>query len=350
MTAEFNPYLEWLHIPLSDQPPNYYSLLGIAFQESDPDVIVAAADSRMAKVRSVQSGPRGQYTKALLNELSQAKLCLLDPQEKWKYDSQFGGASMLPDAAASDIPRQLEVKTDSAATNVNFAPAISTGEAEKVIMDGAPVKSEEKDVQSGKRYIKVPLYVFAGFWVLTIAIGVWGLGRFFMSLGQKERDAQIRRQQESDKLAIEAKKKPTKPVMVGTFVSTDSSNNYLLLPKNALKLKGSVSREMIAGEPALTDWKETDEALWQVKVKVPSSFKAEITYLANNVGEESKLIFYAEDRKKVLFLRETGENEFVTYTFYVFFPKEMDIVTRLVAKDVSGDIAVRSIRIFPRTR
>ena len=35
----FDPYHVWLGIPLREQPPNHYRLLGIARFENHPDVI-----------------------------------------------------------------------------------------------------------------------------------------------------------------------------------------------------------------------------------------------------------------------------------------------------------------------
>ena len=37
--ADFDPYYQWLAIPLKDQPPNHYRLLGVETFESNADVI-----------------------------------------------------------------------------------------------------------------------------------------------------------------------------------------------------------------------------------------------------------------------------------------------------------------------
>ena len=44
MAEAFDPYRKWLGIPVQDQPPNHYRLLGIELFEADPDVISNAAD------------------------------------------------------------------------------------------------------------------------------------------------------------------------------------------------------------------------------------------------------------------------------------------------------------------
>ena len=43
MTSDFNSYQIWLSTPPSEQPADYYRLLGLPLFESDPDVIRSAA-------------------------------------------------------------------------------------------------------------------------------------------------------------------------------------------------------------------------------------------------------------------------------------------------------------------
>lgn len=89
MAGSFDPYHKWLGISPKDQPPNHYRLLGIELFEADPDVIESAADQRMAHVRTFQAGQNSAESQRLLNELSAAKLCLLDPQKKTAYDGDL---------------------------------------------------------------------------------------------------------------------------------------------------------------------------------------------------------------------------------------------------------------------
>jgi hypothetical protein len=89
MAATLDPYWKWLGIPPKEQPPNYYRLLGIALFESDPEVISNAADRQMAHVRSYQTGPHALLSQRLLNELSAARLCLLDAARKSAYDARL---------------------------------------------------------------------------------------------------------------------------------------------------------------------------------------------------------------------------------------------------------------------
>jgi len=86
---DFDPYLLWLGIRDPGRPPNYYRLLGVELFESDPDVLVNAADRQMSHVRTFQTGKHVAESQRILNELATAKLCLLDPQRKAEYDAQL---------------------------------------------------------------------------------------------------------------------------------------------------------------------------------------------------------------------------------------------------------------------
>jgi hypothetical protein len=86
MMEGFDPYYRWLGIAPRDQPPNHYRLLGIDLLEGNADVIQAAADRQMKHLRSYQMGEYASLSQELLNEVAQAKLCLLNPDRKAEYD------------------------------------------------------------------------------------------------------------------------------------------------------------------------------------------------------------------------------------------------------------------------
>lgn len=89
MANSFDPYHVWLGIPPEEQPPNHYRLLGLTLFEWSPEVIDHAADQRMAHLRTFQAGQNGHLSQQLLNEVSAARLCLLNPDKKAGYDDQL---------------------------------------------------------------------------------------------------------------------------------------------------------------------------------------------------------------------------------------------------------------------
>ena len=94
--AQFDAYHKWLGIPPHEQPPNYYRLLGIAVFEDDPEVIAAAADRQMVHVKSFAAGRHSHESQRLLNELSAARIVLLNAQQKARYDAGLNHAFSAP--------------------------------------------------------------------------------------------------------------------------------------------------------------------------------------------------------------------------------------------------------------
>lgn len=89
MSENFDAYHVWLGIPPAEQPAHHYRLLGLQLFESNPDVIDHAADRQMAHLRSLQAGRHSQESQQLLNEVSAARCCLLDPAQKERYDDDL---------------------------------------------------------------------------------------------------------------------------------------------------------------------------------------------------------------------------------------------------------------------
>jgi hypothetical protein len=102
MTDQFNPYHRWLGIPLKDQPPNHYRLLGLELLERDPKVILDAAERQIAHIRRYELGTHQELSQRILNELAEAKACLLNAAKKSQYDATL--KQQLPPALVSELP------------------------------------------------------------------------------------------------------------------------------------------------------------------------------------------------------------------------------------------------------
>src|SRR5690349_1434278 len=110
MEENFDPFHKWLGIPPREQPPNHYRLLGVVLFEADLEVIESAADRQMTHVRTFQSGRYSAQSQQVLNSLSAAKICLLKPEQKAKYDDSLRAqlaaskpAASLPPGASSHV-------------------------------------------------------------------------------------------------------------------------------------------------------------------------------------------------------------------------------------------------------
>lgn len=89
MSASFDPYHKWLGIPPAEQPPHHYRLIGVSLFESDPEVIDAACDQRMAFLQQCATGLHSALSQKLLNEIAAARVCLLDAEKKAAYDVEL---------------------------------------------------------------------------------------------------------------------------------------------------------------------------------------------------------------------------------------------------------------------
>ena len=85
----FDPYFKWLGIAPKDQPPHHYRLLGIDPFEDDREVIDSAANRVMTYLKELAMGDDAAHSQKIMNEVMQARLCLLNPTRKAAYDSEL---------------------------------------------------------------------------------------------------------------------------------------------------------------------------------------------------------------------------------------------------------------------
>ncbi len=120
MSAQFDPYHKWLGIPPKDQPPHHYRLLGIELFESDAEVIDAAANRVMAYLHDMAVGDASGQSQKLLNEISAARICLLNQQRKTAYDQQLKSRLRPePTAPAAPAPAASRGRTPVTAPRVD---------------------------------------------------------------------------------------------------------------------------------------------------------------------------------------------------------------------------------------
>jgi WD40 repeat protein len=87
--APFDPYHIWLGIPETERPISKYRLLGIADFEDNREVISVAAEQRTIYLRTLQAGEHSILVAELLNEVSQARVTLLNEDQKAAYDEEL---------------------------------------------------------------------------------------------------------------------------------------------------------------------------------------------------------------------------------------------------------------------
>jgi hypothetical protein len=97
---EFSSYREWLGLA-DGQPSDHYALLSLSPFESDRAKIALAAEQAATKVRSFRPGPRARQWSHLLDEIQQAKNCLLDSIQKMEYDRSLRESESYPAEVSS---------------------------------------------------------------------------------------------------------------------------------------------------------------------------------------------------------------------------------------------------------
>ncbi len=112
MSKAFDPYHQWLGIPPHEQPPNHYRLLSLQLYEPNPDVIQNAVDRIMTHLRTFQTGERSRESQELLTQVARAKICLLDPVKRAKYDRAL--RAQLEIAVEADSGALSSGQSDSA--------------------------------------------------------------------------------------------------------------------------------------------------------------------------------------------------------------------------------------------
>jgi WD40 repeat protein len=92
----FDPYREWLGITDDRRPPTLYQLLGLTNGEADPRVIEAAVSQQLAKVQAHIAGSYSKDAWRIVDEITLAKVTLLDPTRRAAYETIFGLLAKSP--------------------------------------------------------------------------------------------------------------------------------------------------------------------------------------------------------------------------------------------------------------
>ena len=108
--------------------------------ENDPDVIATAADRQMAHIKSFATGPFSSDSQKLLDELAQARICLLNPTAKQAYDAglrQARSGATADTEATSERTNFPGIGAGSAGADAEHPPAIRvTGQRAESIASG----------------------------------------------------------------------------------------------------------------------------------------------------------------------------------------------------------------------
>ncbi len=385
MSDAFDPYLEWLGIEPHEHPPDHYRLLGIARFERDRRMIEAAADQRMAYVRSFQTGPRVKFTQKMLNELAGAKLCLLNPNTKTTYDAVLEGrlaasgagiapgpsalphdllppsalgaeATQFPHATATvGPPRRGEVWHDAGVPQPpppptqphSATPAAPPSTAAKA------TAGEDAQPQDDNPLYTRPWFPFVVVAAIVLVAGlVWGIGRTLNKpVAESEPPVEVPDEPSEPVPPVVEEPLPPDPVVINQeesgAINFQASVATLHGDNLQLKLRGSES--VIEGWTSEQDWLS-----WEFKVvSLPANpfFKVLITYAADEdaVGGRYGVAIDGEKEVSGTIPANRKPNEFHTDELIVSISRTGRHRLSLRAKEKPGEelMVVKSISLQP---
>ena len=117
--SELDLYHEWLGISPDERPVSKYRLLDLQDFEEDAETIDSAVMRQTMHLRTMQSGQHANLVAKLLNEVSAARITLLDPAKKSAYDEQLRSQQSAPQPSLVTVPfsETPEPKANATATH-----------------------------------------------------------------------------------------------------------------------------------------------------------------------------------------------------------------------------------------
>ena len=392
----FDPYWQWLQIPPHERPVDHYRLLGLALFESDGKRIEQAADQRMSLVRSFQAGPRVAHTQKLLNELSVARLCLLNVTSKAAYDAMLRGRLALgapapgsptfpvaapvaapvavvnPPAAPHAAPVARPYQGPPAAPPIAAHPPIAPSTSPTT--SSAPTSSSDEHWESSR-----PLGTRPWFW-LFVAVLVAGLGVAGW-MGIKSRGSAPMTTEATDLMqAAEAPAndvpssgssnaeggrkssadpsrttQPEDDLDARVVIVQEGTGEVHLAAQTAQLLGEQLTLTEAGVDQVVAGWGTPDETLaWNFKVFRPDIFRVELTYAASDAARGARFAFRVDedDIKTGQIESSGGSDKFRTDIFLIPVRKngahEFSLTVLDLPKNPAAEVKFKSIRLIPK--
>jgi hypothetical protein len=357
--SAFDPYYEWLGIEPREQPADFYRLLGIARFETDLARIAAAADQRMALVRSFQTGPRGVYTQRLLNELSAARLALLSPENKAAYD-----AALSRHLAARVVPTPMPMHP--AYGGGAMTPAVLTfGLGQTAIPPAPPILPPPAPAQPVALNLDVPadeappepatpvawwrpLAMMIGVTLLVLAAVIgFGLGKPYLDRAFAAADSGTTTAGDDNA----SPQPPPAPPPPETIVLLQEGSGEVVFSPATAKLRGAVELQVDGTDEVLANWTTPEDAAeWHFKLVKPGFFEAEVEYATAAEPAGAQLELAIGERSAIVALRSSGGADQLISdrdTVFVSSTAEQTLVVRPLRQPEGDWLVLRRVRLIP---
>lgn len=158
----FDPYYTWFGIPPTERPISYYRLLGLSPLESNEAAIEAAADQRLAYLRTKTLGAHAMFAERLISEVIQARLVLLDPVKKQAYDA----------ALSRSLQERPVISQEQTPDSQLRQPQVAVTLGMESYTPGDTHRFRKKSRFSKEQWIKA-LALSISFCFVLVAVGLW---------------------------------------------------------------------------------------------------------------------------------------------------------------------------------
>lgn len=346
MADDFDPYREWLNIDRAAAPLNHYRLLGLPAFEKDRRTIEAAADRQMAEVRKHQTGPRGRWTQKLLNEITAAKLCLLDARSKQAYDAALAKSLPLAPPApgtARPVARWAPQLPLAAPAYVAPPPRI----AESPAPQGVSVLDDEELPHPWYREWWVP---FGLFFLVVLAGASAGLYRVVTTRAARvppPAEAEIVSPAPEPQAARKGHREALPYDEDEAVVIAQEGSGDVNFPLSAAVLSEGLARSDREGKTVVTGWTNEAYAAWRFRVVRPAAFRVELIYTAQGSGgAQWNLTVGEEQRTRDLEPSDdSGQPYTDEFTWRVSRGGEQTLELQVVDLPEEADVQLHSIRL-----
>jgi hypothetical protein len=300
MATDFDPYQEWLGIAPHERPVNHYRLLDIAPFTTDADVIREAADQRMGQIRQYQMGKRGAQTQPILNALSAAKLCLLNPNTKATYDavleaslgmqqpehnlrsaptSKGNAAPLEPPPVASSPPPEPPLAEPPVE-----GPPVQEPPLPEPLVYQEPVRIVDSTHESlpaaRRRASNLPL-IMVSLGVLLVVI----VGAAIYQLSRPTEPPVVQTDHAPPPKPEVVPSATEQPAADQPVVTQQEGSGSIVFRPAAAELAGSLKLENTSEGDAIIDWGSSEARVrWHFHLTQPGVFRAEVVYRTAAAG------------------------------------------------------------------
>lgn len=349
MPDEFDPYLAWLGIPPTARPANHYQLLGLAEWETDRDRIAAAADQRMGEVRSYQTGPRGKFTQKILNELSVAKLCLLDARAKEAYDV---GLARQRTTFPATAPQSAFVTPYTLPMPTAAPPPVAPPTVPPPVPPPTTVKRNSRGQFVSPMMDEVELVTSNRWWLLLgllFLIVIIGSVVAVYSLPTVPPTPQDNVAEVNEPPVKPIVKPALRPSLDEPLVILQEGSGDLSFPASIAELSEGLQRREEAGEALIEGWQaDTTTARWRFKIIRPAVFQVRLVYVAQAAEGAAWQLAVDDDTKTRDVESSPAPGEVVTDEFFWRVPRggEHTFALSLASLPSGTAVSLKSVRFI----